>query len=56
MESPEELKALPKWNAHQLKGSRKGTWSLTVSRNWRLTFIYDPDEDKIYDIDLEDYH
>ena len=39
---------------HELKGDRKGTWSVTVSGNWRLTFTFlDGDA---YDIDLEDYH
>lgn len=55
MENLEELEALPTWNVHQMKGDRKGTWSLTVSRNWRLTFQYDPEEDEIYDLDFEDY-
>lgn len=56
MEKLEELETLSVWKAHQMKGDRKGTWSLTVTRNWRLTFRYDPAEDKIYDLDFEDYH
>ena len=33
---------------------RKGTWSVTVSGNWRITFgFHDGDA---YDVDLEDYH
>ena len=39
---------------HELKGSRKGTWSVTVSGNWRLTFAFRTGD--AYDIDLEDYH
>ena len=39
---------------HELKGSRKGTWSVTVSRNWRLTFRFRDGD--AYDVDLEDYH
>ena len=54
MEGPEELRNLPLWKAHILTGDRKGTWSLNVSRNWRLTFRIDDDE--IIDINLEDYH
>lgn len=38
-----------------LKGDRAGIWSLTVSRNWRMTFRLD-DEGAIVDLDLEDYH
>ena len=56
MEDVEELKFLPTWDAHQLKGDRKGTWSLTVTRNWRLTFRMDPDANEIIDVDFEDYH
>ena len=25
---------------HQLKGDRKGDWSIKVSRNWRMTFRF----------------
>jgi proteic killer suppression protein len=56
MEHPQELRNLPHWKAHQLTGSRKGTWSLTVSRNWRLTFRVDDGASEIHDLDFEDYH
>ena len=56
METLDELSALPMWKAHQMKGERKGTWSLSVTRNWRLTFRYDSKENEIYDLDFEDYH
>ena len=54
MQDPDELRALPTWKAHILTGDRKGTWSLHVTRNRRLTFRIDDDE--IIDINLEDYH
>ena len=54
MADPEELRNLPLWKAHLLTGDRKGTWSLTVTRNWRLTFRIEDDE--IADLNLEDYH
>jgi proteic killer suppression protein len=38
MEDPEELRAIPYWKVHTLTGDRKGTWSLSVTGNWRLTF------------------
>jgi toxin HigB-1 len=41
MEQEDELRTVPSWKAHQLKGNRKGTWSLFVSKNWRLTFLID---------------
>jgi toxin HigB-1 len=56
MEDPEELRALPSWRVHTLTGDRKGTWSLSVTANWRLTFRVDLGEQEIYDMNLEDYH
>ena len=56
MEDPDELRALPSWRAHVLVGNREGTWSLSVTRNLRLTFWIDREEWQIYDVDLEDYH
>ena len=41
MQDPEELRALAAWKAHMLTGDRKGTWSLSVTRNRRLTFRID---------------
>ena len=54
MQDPEQLRALPTWKAHMLTGDRKGTWSLHVTGNRRLTFQIDDDE--IIEINLEDYH
>ncbi|HEX7318646.1 MAG TPA: type II toxin-antitoxin system RelE/ParE family toxin [Pyrinomonadaceae bacterium] len=45
---------LPGFRLHELKGERKGTWSVTVSGNWRLTFTFS--EGDAFDVDLEDYH
>ncbi|MGO8759123.1 MAG: type II toxin-antitoxin system RelE/ParE family toxin [Terracidiphilus sp.] len=56
MEEPEELRALPSWRAHMLTGNRKGTWSLSVTANRRLTFFPDKANREIRDVDLEDYH
>lgn len=56
MNDPEELRALPAWKVHTLTGDRKGTLSLTVTRNRRLTFRIDVAEREIYDVNLEDYH
>ena len=56
MEREDELRAVPSWKAHQLTGDRKGTWSLFVTKNWRLTFRIDKDEVEIIDLDYEDYH
>jgi proteic killer suppression protein len=45
---------LPSWKAHKLAGDRKGTWSLGVTGNLRLTFRIDPVEREIYVLNLED--
>jgi proteic killer suppression protein len=56
MEDAEELLALPTWKAHTLTGKRKGTWSLSVTANRRLTFRLDKTGREILDVNLEDYH
>jgi toxin HigB-1 len=56
MEREEELLTVPTWKAHQLTGDRKGTWSLFVTKNWRITFRIDRAEIQIVDLDYEDYH
>jgi proteic killer suppression protein len=56
MGSEQELRDIPSWSAHRLKGERKGTWSLTVTRNWRMTFRIDDKSGEISDLDYEDYH
>lgn len=56
IEDPEELRALSAWKTHTLTGDRKGTWSLSVTRNRRLTFLLDTAEREFFDVNLEDYH
>jgi proteic killer suppression protein len=56
MQDPEELRALTAWKPHTLTGDRKGTWSLTVTRNRRLTFRIHTADLEICDLNLEDYH
>jgi proteic killer suppression protein len=56
MKDPEELRTLAAWKVHTLAGDRKDTWSLSVTRNRRLTFIIDPAEREICNVNLEDYH
>lgn len=45
---------LPGYDLHELKGDRKGTWSIKVSGNWRITFKFE--DGNAYDVNLEDYH
>lgn len=44
----------PGWRIHRLRGDREGTWSISISGNWRLTFGVEDGE--VCDLDLEDYH
>jgi toxin HigB-1 len=46
--------ALPGLHLHELKGKRKGTWSVRVSGNWRVTFKFDGPE--ACDVNYEEYH
>lgn len=54
-DSFEELITPPKYGFHALTGHRKGRYSMTVTKNWRLTFTK-VDERTVADLDLEDYH
>ena len=51
--SPRDMD-LPGLRLHELKGKRKGTWSISVSGNWRITFTFDGVD--AVDVDYEDYH
>jgi proteic killer suppression protein len=46
--------ALPGLRLHPLTGDRKGTGSVIVSGNWRITFEFSGSDVK--DVDYEDYH
>ena len=54
-EDLQELATPPNYSFHQLSGDRRGTWSMTVTKNWRLTFCVN-DEGVLTDMELEDYH
>jgi toxin HigB-1 len=45
----------PNYGLHPLTGDRAGSWAMTLTKNWRMTFIK-IDEHRIADLDLEDYH
>ena len=45
---------LPGLKLHELKGRRKGTWSVSVSGNWRVTFKFNGNDAN--EVDYEDYH
>jgi proteic killer suppression protein len=45
---------LPGLELHELRGDRKGTWSVKVNGNWRVTFTFVGKNAE--DVDYEDYH
>lgn len=55
IDAADELRVPPNFGAHLLTGDRAGVWSLTVTRNWRMTFQLNEAGD-VEDLDLEDYH
>ncbi|MDQ3184875.1 MAG: type II toxin-antitoxin system RelE/ParE family toxin, partial [Pseudomonadota bacterium] len=56
MATEDELRTVSSWKAHQLTGDRKGTRSLFVTKNWRMTFRIEQTGIEIIDLDYEDYH
>ena len=51
----ERLAEPPNYGFHPLTGDRKGSYAMTVTRNWRLTFTKAGNR-AVADLDLEDYH
>ena len=45
---------LATFKLHALTGKRKGTWSVTVRANWRITFTFEAN--KADNVNYEDYH
>jgi len=45
---------LPGLDLHPLKGKMKGTWAVSVSGNWRVTFKLKNND--VFDVNYEDYH
>jgi proteic killer suppression protein len=45
---------IPGYRLHKLKGARKNLWSITVNKNWRLTFEFTDND--VYILNYEDYH
>ena len=51
--SPQDMN-LPGLKFHELEGDRKGTYSVWVNANWRVTFRFSGKD--ATDVDCEDYH
>ncbi len=45
---------LPGLGLHELRGRRAGTWAVSVSGNWRVTFLFAGKDAE--QADYEDYH
>lgn len=45
---------LASFRLHPLTGDRKGSWSIRVRANWRITFTFD--NGKADNVNYEDYH
>jgi toxin HigB-1 len=45
---------IPGYRLHELKGNRRGIWSVSVSGNWRITFEFR--DGNAYILNYEDYH
>lgn len=54
-ESLDELTVPPNYGLHPLVGERAGTWSMTVTKNWRLAFRLN-EQGQLCDMALEDDH
>jgi len=50
---PQDLN-LPGLQLHELTGNRLGTWSVSVSGNWRVTFRFE--DEHAESVNYEDYH
>jgi proteic killer suppression protein len=51
--SPQDLD-MPGFGFHELSTPREGTFAVSVTRNWRITFRWD--DAGPFEVDLEDYH
>jgi proteic killer suppression protein len=49
-----QVATMPGWRLHPLKGERKGEYSITVTGNWRITFILQ--SNAVNEVNFEDYH
>lgn len=45
---------LPGWSFHRLSGRLRGHFAVTVSGNWRLTFMFESGDAIL--VDYQDYH
>jgi proteic killer suppression protein len=51
--NPDDMN-FPGWGLHLLKGDLQGHHAVWVSKNWRMTFIFEGDDAVL--VDYQDYH
>jgi toxin HigB-1 len=56
LDSAQDIKDLniPGYRLHKLKGTKNSLWSITVNKNWRLTFEFIGKD--VFILNYEDYH
>jgi proteic killer suppression protein len=50
---PRDLNA-PGWRLHPLTGKPQNHWTISVSGNWRITFMFEGEDTVL--VDYQDYH
>ena len=50
----EDLKVPPSNRLHELQRERKGQYSISVNKQWRICFRFEDGD--AYDVELTDYH
>lgn len=51
---PDDMQGNQGWRIHSLKGPIKNIWSLVVTGNYRIVFLFE--DGNAYNIDYLDYH
>jgi proteic killer suppression protein len=56
LDAADSLQALglPGFRLHPLSGDMSGRYSIRVTGNWRITFLFENGD--VFDVNLEDYH
>jgi len=49
-----EVERYSGWRLHPLRGDRRGTWGMVLTRNQRITFVLRGSS--VENLDVEDYH
>ena len=50
----DDLRSPPSNRLEQLKGDRKGEWSIRINEQWRVCFRFESGD--AFDVEIVDYH